>query len=128
MIYLLDTCTFLWACLDERSLSSRAREILSDPEIELFVSVISEWEIYIKTSIGKLVLPSAATAFLRRAKEELRLASLPLVAEDCARFSMLAAIAKDPFDKMLASQSIEQEIPILSPDIAIARYGAKTVW
>jgi PIN domain nuclease of toxin-antitoxin system len=127
--YLLDTCTLLWLCLEPEKVSERVQQVVTSADSSsLFVSVVSEWEILLKAGLGKLKLTSPTSEFLIEAKAALTLVSLPLEAAHCYRFGLLGIVNRDPFDKMLAAQSIENELPILTPDLVIARYGAKTVW
>lgn len=55
----LDTCVVLWLAGQQDSLSAKARGVLADPTVALYVSAISAWEIAIKSRKGRLVLPSA---------------------------------------------------------------------
>jgi PIN domain nuclease of toxin-antitoxin system len=57
MRFLVDTHTLLWALGEPSSLSSAAREAISDPASLIVVSSASLWECAIKASIGKLDLP-----------------------------------------------------------------------
>lgn len=52
-MYLLDTHTLLWALFKEDSLSVNAKKVIMDDN-DIFVSIVSLWEIAIKQSIGKL--------------------------------------------------------------------------
>ena len=56
MKYLLDTHSFLWALFDDEKLSEKAKETIRNPENEIYVSVITYWEITLKYSISKLEL------------------------------------------------------------------------
>jgi len=53
MKYLLDTHTFIWAISDFENLSFTSQNIIEDLKNEIFVSIISFWEISLKISIGK---------------------------------------------------------------------------
>ena len=59
MKILLDTCTFLWITTGSPQLSSTARRLFEDPNNEVYLSAISAWEMAIKSSLGKLLLPEA---------------------------------------------------------------------
>lgn len=52
-MYILDTHTLLWFFDEAENLSSRVKNII-ESESELFVSIITFWEIAIKQNIGKL--------------------------------------------------------------------------
>ena len=62
MQVLLDTNAFLWWVTNDSKLSSVARNIISNPQNEIFFSVVSAWEIVIKAKIGKLPLPESPEA------------------------------------------------------------------
>ena len=57
MKYLLDTNALIFSLCNPNELSKSARKIIT-LERELFVSVVSFWEIAIKQSIGKLAIES----------------------------------------------------------------------
>lgn len=52
MRVLVDTHTFIWALLDDKRLSAKAKHILRSDENELVFSLVSLWEIAIKIKIG----------------------------------------------------------------------------
>jgi PIN domain nuclease of toxin-antitoxin system len=54
MKLLLDTSTFLWLISDGDRLSKRARAAIADADSEVWLSVVSLWEISIKQKIGRL--------------------------------------------------------------------------
>ena len=54
MTYLLDTHYLLWAIADTNKLSKRANDIITDPDNRILVSVVSFWEVALKTGVGKL--------------------------------------------------------------------------
>jgi PIN domain nuclease of toxin-antitoxin system len=55
----LDTCVALWLAGQQDALSATARGVLADPQVTLFISAISAWEIAVKSRKGKLGLPTA---------------------------------------------------------------------
>lgn len=54
MRILVDTHILLWHITDNKSLPLRFSQILQDPHNLKMVSIVSLWEIAIKTNIGKL--------------------------------------------------------------------------
>ena len=66
MKVLLDTHALLWFLLDDPALSGTARELIRNPQTEVFVSPASYWESAIKISIGKYRLPEPLAAFMDR--------------------------------------------------------------
>jgi PIN domain nuclease of toxin-antitoxin system len=59
---LLDTHVLLWWWSEPEKLSARAFSLLKDPELDVYVSAVSAWEISTKTRIGKLPLGNAIIA------------------------------------------------------------------
>ncbi len=64
MKILLDTCTFVWIITDADELSTNARQLFVDPENEVYLSVVSIWEILVKFSLGRLPLPEPPERFI----------------------------------------------------------------
>ena len=65
MKYLLDTHILLWAIRNAPNLTEKVKRIITDPANEIYVSVASEWEVAIKTNIGKLKLKPNFAAFIK---------------------------------------------------------------
>ena len=128
MKYLLDTHTFLWAIAEDRRLSTTANEILFAPTSEFFLSAGSIWEIVIKTQIGKLSLPSPVAGYIKRHLALNRAQVLPISFEHVLRVEQLPLHHRDPFDRILAAQSIEEKMPILSGDPVFRKYPVKLMW
>ncbi|OGQ00812.1 MAG: twitching motility protein PilT [Deltaproteobacteria bacterium RBG_19FT_COMBO_52_11] len=128
MKILLDTHAFLWWITDDQKLSSRAREVISDAENELFFSAASGWEISIKVQLGRLKLPEEPERFI---PEQLRLnfiRSLPIQMRHALFVSTLPNHHRDPFDRMLVAQAQLEEMSILSADLQMSRYQVELIW
>lgn len=128
MKILLDTCTFLWLASGDDRLSSTVKNLVTLQENKVLLSTISAWEVVIKYKSKKLHLPSEPNIFIKEAMEQLSLEVLDLKLEHVLRLSYLPTIHKDPFDRALSAQCIEEQITILTPDPIIAQYGARTMW
>ena len=126
MNLLLDTHTLLWALSDESKLSERVRKML--PLADTWFSVASLWEILIKAKIGKIPLPRPAGPFLisKLAFNGVRL--LPVTADHVLRIESLPDYHRDPFDRMLIAQSLEERLPLVSADRVFARYPIEVIW
>ena len=66
MRLLLDTNALIWAVLRPWQLSQRALDAISDGDNAVFMSVVNAWEVAIKASLGKLVVPDDIEARIRR--------------------------------------------------------------
>ncbi|MDN5753788.1 MAG: type II toxin-antitoxin system VapC family toxin [Nitrosospira sp.] len=126
--YLLDTCTFLWLVAGDETLSSKAAEIIRNQNNDIFLSVMSAWEISIKYGANKLPLPQRPDVFVCRQREDHLLVSLPLLEAHVLTLNKLPAIHQDPFDRILVCQAVAESLTILTPDDAISQYPVRTVW
>jgi PIN domain nuclease of toxin-antitoxin system len=128
MKILLDTHAFLWAITEDAQLSVRAREIFTARTSELFLSVASIWEILIKVQLKKLPLSKPVVPFLREQLANNNIHVLPIVLDHVARLEDLPVHHRDPFDRILVAQSMEEGWPLLSADPLLARYPAELIW
>ena len=118
MKVLLDTHTLVWGLTDQSKLSERVRKLL--PSADNWFSVVSLWEILIKARTGRLPLPQPTGPFVmaKLAYNGVRL--LPVTAEHALRIESLPDHHRDPFDRMLIAQSLEEKLPLVSAEIGRA--------
>lgn len=128
MKILLDTCTFLWITTGSPQLSSTARRLFEDPNNEVYLSAISAWEMAIKSSLGKLLLPEPAARFVPSRRTAHHIDALPLDEESALQLERLPRLHGDPFDRMLICQSIVHGMAILTPDALVRQYPARVLW
>ena len=126
--YLLDTCTFLWLAQQPAMISSTAANALNDPATDLFVSDVSLWEITLKHAAGKLPLPDPPRKWVPPKLTWHQLQPLPLSQNAIFLSGELPVTHRDPFDRLLAAQSIDAGITILSPDTPLSGLGASRLW
>jgi len=121
---LLDTHAWLWWLTDDRRLGRGARQAITNPRSEVYVSAASAWEVAIKEALGKLRLGKAnleaeiaANGFLEltvRIRHALIAGRLPSVHDD-------------PFDRMLVAQAQAEELAVVTADPVFERYGVQVV-
>ncbi len=128
MRLLLDTCTFLWILTEPSKVPASTLEAFQSPGNDVFLSAASAWEIALKHSLGKLPLPVDPVRFVPAQREAHGIRSLEITEEAALHQSRLPALHRDPFDRLLVSQSIVQELTILTPDPLISQYGCRTLW
>jgi PIN domain nuclease of toxin-antitoxin system len=128
MRVLLDTHTFLWWILDDARLSSQARAILKDGRNTLLVSAATGWEIAIKARLGKLTLPSEPLPFVAEQLSRNNLSPLAIDLAHTLHVYSLPDIHRDPFDRILVVQSLLGQLPILTVDPVMAKYGVEVIW
>jgi PIN domain nuclease of toxin-antitoxin system len=128
MRLLLDTHVFLWWVQDARELSKKARGAIANPNNECFLSLASCWEIAIKLGLGKLRLPTPIERFLPEQLAVNGFRQLDIGFRHICRVATLAFHHRDPFDRLLAAQALEETLTIVSADRAFRRYGVKRIW
>lgn len=125
MRILLDTHTLLWALTEKSKLSSRVRLLL--PSAETWFSVAGVWEIVTKVQVGKLSFPRPG-AFLMSELSANGVQILPVSVDHVFRLESLPLHHRDPFDRILIAQSLEEKLPIVTSDLLFARYPIDVIW
>lgn len=132
MNYLLDTHSFLWSAFSSGKLSRKARAAIVDPENDVFVSAVSFWEISLKYALGKIELKGVTPAELPEVADRMGYGMLPMYSNEAASFHRLPLAGhKDPFDRMLVWQAINQHKTLISKDMGISEYmqcGLNVLW
>lgn len=123
MKYLLDTHLLLWAASEPDRLPANAHDAIENSDNELMFSVASLWEVAIKTGLGRADF-TIDPRLLRRGLIDNGYRELAITGEHAIGLSVLPAIHKDPFDRILISQAIAEEIILLTVDKKIAQYPA----
>ena len=126
MRVLLDTHTFLWGIAQESRLSERVRLLL--PSAQTWFSVASVWEILTKVQIGKLSLPRPTGPFVTSRLAANGVQILPVTLEHVLRIESLELHHRDPFDRVLIAQSIEEKLPLVTADPQFGRYDVEVIW
>jgi len=121
--YLLDTHVLLWLLYDDARVPTEVVEALSRPLAKVYVSSISIVEIEIKRSIGKLLLDSSPLDFI----DQMGFKSLDLTVKEARRLSELPLIHRDPFDRLLICQALENCLTLVTADEFVSRYPVNTI-
>ena len=127
MRLLLDTHTFLWAVHKDGRISSTATQYFLG-EHELFFSAASYWEIVIKFRKGKLQLESHPSQFVHHYLDINNITRLPVIFQHVDVLDKMPLHHRDPFDRLLVAQSIAENMPILSADEHLKKYGVEVLW
>lgn len=128
-ILLLDTHAYVWALTDPDRLSGRARAAIEAASNTLFVSAATAWEMAIKHRAGKW--PEAEILLAQHSDLTSRLGaqSLDISAADAIRAGSLDWDHADPFDRMLAAQSLLHQAALVTRDAAFGQLrGLTTIW
>lgn len=123
MKLLLDTHTMIWAFSEPRLLSAQARDAISTTENDVFVSVISPWEIAIKRSKKRLRAPED----LGDAMEAHQFRLLPVLLRHTQAINSMPNHHGDPFDRMLVAQAIIDGLTLVTSDRVMRRYPVATL-
>jgi PIN domain nuclease of toxin-antitoxin system len=109
---LLDTHTALWFFHADKRLSARAKSFMFDKANTLYISVVSLWEVAIKTGLGKLDFPGRSARFLELI-ERYDYSLLGVLPRYILELEKLASHHKDPFDRLLVASAIAENMPII---------------
>ena len=127
MTFLFDTHTLLWLLSTPEVLPVRVQEIAADPAAELLLSIVTPWEMAIKTAIGKLDAADILNDFEAVAMRG-RFTILETATRHVIHGGRLPLFHRDPFDRLLAAQVLDLRIPLLSRDRIFDLYGVRRVW
>lgn len=128
MRLLLDTHALLWAVDNPAQLSSTARSEITDPTNSRFISAATIWEIAIKAGLNKLSLSLPFRQWVDKAFYQLMADLLPITLEHASSYLNLPHRHGDPFDRMLAAQSLADSLTVVSADAAFDLYGVPRIW
>lgn len=128
MKLLLDTHTLLWWLEGDRKLSQPVRRLIGNSSTEVLVSAASVWEIATKARIGKLPGALKIATGLLDAVAGQGFTPLAITLAHSQRAGWLPGAHRDPFDRMLAAQALELDVPIASTDRVFEGYGLRRIW
>jgi PIN domain nuclease of toxin-antitoxin system len=128
MNLLLDTHTFLWFINGDSNLSEAARKAIEDVGNTSFLSVGSLWEMGIKISLGKLNLAHPFRIFIPQQLQYNGIRLLDITVAHTVEVVMLPFHHRDPFDRLLISQAIVEQMPVISRDASFDAYSVARIW
>jgi len=127
MDLLLDTNAFIWWVDDSPLIGRTARALISDPLNEVFVSAASFWELAIKLSLHKLNVRSDAVSWVPQELARNRFRPLPVQFHHALGVERLPFHHRDPFDRLLIAQAIEENLSIITSDPEFEAYGVRVI-
>ena len=128
MRYLLDTHAFLWWDTNSAKLSSHVFNLMQDKNNTLYLSLVSIWEMQIKSQLGKLKLPDNLETIIDRQQRENRIQLLAIGTQHVFALTGLPNHHKDPFDRLLIAQARVENLSLITRDAKIATYPVTVVW
>jgi len=123
MKLLLDTHVILWWLADDPSLTADARLAIAEPSNIVYISAVSLWEIVIKQGLGKLQLPGNWTDVLD--SEPFR--KMSITCRHALAVGSLPAIHRDPFDRLLLAQCLDDDLTLVTRDAVMQRYDVSVL-
>jgi Uncharacterized protein conserved in bacteria len=127
MKILLDTHIFLWFISADIRLSTDVRDAIRDPDNEVYLSAVSVWEAIVKYQLGKLPLPEPPEIYLPKQRDIHQIVSLALDESSVAQLANLPPLHRDPFDRMLICQALQNGLTIATVDAAVRAYSVSVM-
>jgi PIN domain nuclease of toxin-antitoxin system len=128
MKYLLDTHVVLWYVAGTERLPRPVVELIDEDPTACAVSIASLWAISIKQGLGKLKLHLSMEEFLARGVQGNSFQTVAITIPHVVRVARLPHHHRDPFDRMLVAQAMEESLDVVSADPALDAYGVRSVW
>ena len=127
MNYLLDTHTLIWFMNGNENLSKLAQNTIEDIDSTNYVSIISIWEMAIKVSQDRLELKNPFNNIISDLQKN-NFILLDIEIRDTLKLTTIPFIHKDPFDRLLISQAINNDFTLISKDEYFKDYSVKLLW
>jgi PIN domain nuclease of toxin-antitoxin system len=125
---LLDTHAFIWWVDDSPQLSKMARKTIEDADNLCFVSLVSSWEMAIKSRTGKLKLACSVRDYVPKHLAANGFKQLDLSFRHVAGVETLELQHRDPFDRLLVMQAMHDKMAIVSIDPVFDLYKIQRIW
>lgn len=123
MKVLLDTHIFLWFISNDKRLPALAGESIREPANEIYLSVVSLWEIIVKYRLGKLPLPHPPESYIPAQRMRHRIENLSLEETSVMQLAHLPPLHGDPFDRMMICQALQHGMTLATVDPEIVKYS-----
>lgn len=130
MKYLLDTNAFILLNLDFEALPLSYQRIFADGENTFVLSPATIWEMAIKVRLGKLNLNGISLdALTGQLRSKLKIVLLPIKQVHLLDIARLPKVKDhgDPFDLLIITQALTENLPVLTSDGKFHLYGVNVV-
>jgi len=128
MKLLLDTHTFIWWDSEPDKLSSAALKACQDQANTLILSVVSVWEMQIKSQLGKLRFSVPLPEIIKGQQQSNNIEILSVTLQHVLELQNLPHHHGDPFDRLLMAQANIEDALLISGDFAFSKYPIKLLW
>lgn len=127
MDLLLDTHAFIWFAADNSKLPKLVKRDIEKKDNKIFLSIASLWEMAIKIKIKKLEIGFTIEQFIDLAEEN-GFIILPIETAHIIKLNTLKLHHRDPFDRIIAAQALNDKMHLVSADDIFDSYKVKRVW
>lgn len=128
MRLLLDTHVFLWLDAGDARIPAAVRAACEEGANEVFLSLVSVWEMQIKTALGKMQPPVAPVKLVESYLGDATLSTLPVELAHIRELGNLPASHGDPFDRMLVAQARCEGLTLVTADKILGEYPVEVLW
>jgi len=118
----------IWLGVNSSKVPSSILQTLGDPQNDLYVSSISVWEIAAKYALRKLPIPVPPATFVERILVDFIAKPLAFETRHAELVVDLPLLHRDPFDRMLICQALDEGMTLVTADAEIRRYNVPTLW
>lgn len=115
---LLDTHTLLWTLAEPDRLSAKALAAITAEDSNVFVSIVSPWEMAIAKARGRMNPPDDLEDRLQQNRFEL----IPVRMRHVRAIESMPHHHRDPFDRMLIAQAQVDGMTLISVDRKMRQY------
>ena len=128
MKLLLDTHTFIWWASEPSKLSTQVLTLCQNPLNEVCLSVASVWEMQIKIQLGKMQIGHSLVDMIAQHQKTNRVQLLAINLAHVLILDSLPLYHRDPFDRLLIAQAIEEGATLLTRDAIFRNYPVQIRW
>jgi len=128
MNLLLDSHSFVWWRDEPRKLSPTAFAEISNLNNDVFLSVVTVWELQIKIALNKFTIKGGLENAIKDEQQNNGFQILPVQLSHALHLENLPLHHKDPFDRLLISQAIVENMTLVSVDANFAKYQVNLLW
>ena len=128
MKLLLDTCCWLWWLSDTQKLSEQQLNALISRQNQLFLSVATLWELSIKINTGKLAIPQPLNKLVAQECPQDNIKIIDIKSIHAIESGSLPLHHKDPFDRMIITQAITENLTVITSDKVFQKYDVAVLF
>lgn len=125
--FIIDTHVLIWHLTDADTLSKIAKKAIQNIDNQIFISIVSLWEIAIKTNIGKLNLNYSLQDIITEVKN-IGFEILPIEPQNLYILEQLELHHRDPFDRLIIAQGISEDAIVITKDENFSLYPVQLLW